>query len=151
MYIENAMWFTFTVNLSLCCKDLGVIPNGLTNSPLSILCCRHVEDICLVSCVRFVVGLNVNGELFNKGTSVSKSKKKIKSKHTDCSNKEHASPAFIQTPGLKLNGSRSELLYLEWQHPLTAEDRRCVSHAHLFHLRCLQQSCHWLNRCVNRH
>lgn len=72
MHIVLAIWFTFTVNLSLCCNELELIPNCLTNTPLSLLCCRHVEDIGLVASVGLVVGLNVNGELFNKGTSVSK-------------------------------------------------------------------------------
>ena len=52
-------------------RGSGFISNRLTNSPLSLLCGRHIEDIFLVACVRFVVGLNVNGELLNKGTGVS--------------------------------------------------------------------------------
>lgn len=46
------------------------IPNGLTNSPLPLVCCRQVEDICLIACVRLVVGLNINGKLLNKWTGV---------------------------------------------------------------------------------
>lgn len=56
----------------------GLVFNCLTNSPLPLLCCRHIEDICLVACVGFVVGLNVNGELLNKGTGVSEGEESTK-------------------------------------------------------------------------
>ena len=54
------------------------MPDCLTNSSLPLLCCRHVEDICLVACVGFVVGLNVNGELLNKGAGVSEGQEATK-------------------------------------------------------------------------
>lgn len=60
---------------NICClcppNNRGLTTNALTNSPLSLLCCRHVEYICLVACVRLVVRLNINGELLDKGTGVS--------------------------------------------------------------------------------
>ena len=43
----------------------------LTQSPLSLVSHRQVEDVWLVSRVRLVVRLDVDGELFHKGTGVS--------------------------------------------------------------------------------
>ena len=67
--------------------DSELIQNGLTNRPLPFFGCRHIENICLVACVGFIVGFNVNGKLLNKGTGVSegeevkKIKKKTKKRH----------------------------------------------------------------------
>lgn len=47
------------------------MPKALTNCPLSLVCCGQVKDVCLIACVGFVVGLNINGELLNEGTGVS--------------------------------------------------------------------------------
>lgn len=53
-------------------------PGCLTNSPLSLVCSGKIEDVYLVTSVWFVIGLNVNGELLNKGTGVSGGQNEIK-------------------------------------------------------------------------
>lgn len=52
-------------------NGLRLIPKGLTNCPLSLVCCGQVKDVCLIARVGFVVGFNINGELLNEGTGVS--------------------------------------------------------------------------------
>lgn len=123
------------------------MPNCLTNTPLPPFYCRHVEDVGLVACVRFVVGLNVNGELLNKGASVSERAEATKSIKQQ--NKVPTRLDYIRGRSLPwlwhllLNSMAQEQDYFfyECQHPLTAEGRKCVSHAHLLYLR---QSCHWI-------
>lgn len=74
----NLQYILISELFFFCRSGSTLIPNILTNSPLPLLCCRQVEDVCLVARVWFVVGLNVNRELLDKGTGVSEGREATK-------------------------------------------------------------------------
>lgn len=119
--------------LSLCFNNGSrSIPSSLTNSPLPLLCCRQVEDICLVACVWLVVGLNVNGEFFNKRTSVP-GDNKMKPKGIKEPPQQIKSECWLISSVIKKMCFSISYYFIK-NNSLSPED------VHLLHLRCLELS-----------